>query len=111
MDQRPTIAIDIGAYAGTMNRAVEGHVADMKTALRAIEDGSFIERATARRPDAVIHFITSDRALALEGAAQRVVRTCYRAIVTELVAFMDSLVAVRRLLIDGCLPPPGHPLN
>ena len=65
------------------------------------------ERRTVRGP------AFSDRyegEFAAEGAAQRVVRTCYRAILTELVAFIDSVVGVRRLLVDGHLPPAGHPL-
>jgi hypothetical protein len=91
------IALDLSAYAAMMSRAVDGHVAAMKTALRAIEDGSYLERASMKRPDAVIHFSTSDREQALDGAAQRAVRTGFRSMMTELVAFLDSVVALRRL--------------
>lgn len=103
------IKVDLSFFKLAMNAAIDGHVADLKETLRAIEDGSYESRANAKRPDAVIHFTTSDRARSIEGAAQRSMRKCFKAIGTELVTFLDSMVGTRRLLVNG-IPSAGRPL-
>lgn len=101
------IRLNLGMYSAAMQRAIDGHIADMKIALRAIEDGSFLDRVNEKRPGAVIHVTTTSGEVSLEGAPQRLVRTCYRAMITELITFIDSVVAVRRILHAGFIAAPG----
>jgi hypothetical protein len=105
-----TVSIDLAFYAVALIRAIEGHVADMKTGLRAIEDGSFVERARSQRPSAVIKFAATEREGALAGAAQRLARTCFKSVISDLIQFLDQMVGLRRLLIKGLIPPAGKPL-
>ena len=76
----------------------------MRQSLRALEDGSFVERATAPVPGAVIGMQFHHDVL--EDAAFRHTRRCFRSIISDLVTFMDQVLAAKRLIDQGLKVPP-----
>jgi hypothetical protein len=104
MSDEPQFTIRLEHWAQVYLTAVNGHISDMRQALRAIDDGSFATQASTPSPGAVIHFQHSD-ADPIEGAAQRATSKCFRMTMANFVELMDRIIAATRVLDRGLKPP------
>jgi len=106
MAELPKITIQLGAFQNIFNKAVAGHVADLRHALRGIEDGSFVEKAGTVTPGAVIGLQFSET-VTDDGASHRHTRRCFRSVIADFLTFIDQMLAARRIIERGLKVPPG----
>jgi len=99
--------------AGCFNqliRLIHGHVADLRNVLRAIDDGTFADRARMPAPNAVMQFQVMDAATSAADAARRATIACFKSMISEFISFLDRMIATRRL-IDRSAVIVERPLN
>jgi hypothetical protein len=72
----------------------------MTNALRALEDGSLAERAQDCRGSGVVRLSITNPDALVSAASERVIRSCARALVSELIAYADRMLSLKRLAIQ-----------
>jgi len=98
-----TLTFKPDSWHSDLIRAVDGHVAQLKNVLRALEDGQFIERARAHRPGVVVQLGLAENSAVEEVAAQTATSTCFKAIASDFISFLDRLIAFQRLMRQGTI--------
>lgn len=96
----PNIEIKINAdvYLAEMHQQTAANLAEMRNTLRALDDGSFAQRASLPRPQSVVSFqINQPQDIDTE-ALHRACASCFLGLVRALITFIDRIVAVQRLL-------------
>jgi len=101
-----SITIQLGAYQNIFAKAVAGHVADLRHALRALEDGSFVEKAQTAAPGAVVKLQFAEPETFTDDAVHRQTRRCFRSIIGDFITFLDQILAARRILGRRLVVPP-----
>lgn len=111
MSEDTAIRLSPEIYQSYFLRAMDGHIADLKAILRSLEDGSFIDRATAPSPGSVLK-LTIDRNSAPEqNAVQRACGNCFRGIVGDFLGFADRIIAFNQVLNRGSIKVENSPIS
>ncbi len=103
MSQQWSIGINPVGCFNQLIEAVHGHLANLKTVLRAIDDGSFRQLAQTPSPNAMMKLHVMDAATSPEGAAQRATVTCFKGMLSEFISFLDRMIATREFIKDGTI--------
>lgn len=90
-----TIMINADWYIGGLQSTLAAEIAALRNSLRAIEDGSFLERAMIPRPDAVLKFQVDVTASRAEPARAAACNRCFLGLVRALIAFIDRMLALQ----------------
>ena len=101
-DLRTDIIVNVRLpdYKDQLVAQVGRHVADLTHALRALQDGSFVEQAKGKGPGSLFHVEYPDLDVTT-GAEQRHVQNCFRAVIAAFIAFLDQMIAMGRLAAAG----------
>jgi hypothetical protein len=101
------VTINPGLYSNHLGVVTQGHLAALRHTLRAIEDGSFIERAVLPQLGSVmsIRFEHKPDQAGLAAAAVRACNECFLSLTRELITYLDKMIAVKKLLGE-LLPVP-----
>jgi hypothetical protein len=104
--QKLEFKVNTDVYLGQMQRQLAASIADLRNTLRAIEDGSFAQRAVTPRPDTVVHFRLDSVVSPDNNAVAHACTSCFLTFVRSLITFIDRMVAVKRLLGQTIEIPP-----
>lgn len=100
------ITINPDGYIGQLQKALAGHMSDLRNTLRSIEDGSYAIRARVTRPNAVISFQLPPMGSHNTGdAAASACNGCFLDLVRELITYLDWMIAVQRLIQKKIVAP------
>jgi hypothetical protein len=84
-------------YLGQYQKALIDHMSELRNTLRSLEDGSFLERAQAASPGAVVQLQFEPSGRVEPDAVAAACNRCFLGFVRELVSFLDRMIALRRL--------------
>jgi hypothetical protein len=97
------VNINPDLFVAEFQNAIEGHVADLRNTLRALEDGSFAQRASTPRADVVIHLELGLSGSGAEQTAGRACNGCFLDLTRALINYLDRMIAVQKCIAE---PPP-----
>lgn len=90
--------INPDVYLAQMHQQTAASLAELRNTLRAIDDGSFAQRAAAPRPDGVVSFQLDGPQTVNQEAVHRACASSFLGLVRALITFIDRMVAVKRCL-------------
>ena len=96
MSQRFSVTINPNTYVAELEAIIASNVAGLRNALRALEDGSFVSRASMPRPDAILHFVIQPPADQAADAVATACNRCFLDLVRALINYIDRMVAIQR---------------
>jgi len=100
------VQLDASFHLAVLSQGVAGHVADVRAALRSLDDGTYAVKADTARPGAFLQFKLGSSGDSDEGARTRLCNRCFVGMVGELITFIDRMIAFRRLLGTQMKVPP-----
>ncbi len=89
--------INPDVYLAQMHQQTAAALAELRNTLRALDDGSFAQRAAAPRPEGVVSF-RLDNPPADQDGVHRACASCFLGLVRALITFIDRMVAVKRII-------------
>jgi len=97
VEYRATINPDV--YIGQLHKSLTGHMVDLRNTLRSLEDGSFTERASAARQNAVVQLqLTPLEGYDAGAAAVAACNRCFLDLVRAMIVYFDRMIAVKRCI-------------
>jgi len=91
------LKINLDTYLREFQQQLTTHLASLRATLRALEDGSFHEKAALQRSESVIHFqLGMDDSANLNMVGDACNR-CFLDLTRALITYMDRMISIRRL--------------
>jgi len=90
--------INPDVYLAQMHQQTTASLGELRNTLRALDDGSFAQRASLPRPQSVVSFQINQQHDVDEEAIHQACASCFLGLVRALITFIDRIVAVQRLL-------------
>jgi hypothetical protein len=97
--------INPDVYLASLHQHTAASLAEMRNTLRAIDDGSFAQRASAPRPQSVVQF-GIDNVHADQNAVYKACASAFLDLVRSVITFIDRMVAMRRCVGQSIQIPP-----
>lgn len=88
-------------YEHQFQRAIDAHIANAKSVLRAIESGSLLQQANAPRPGALVHLGVGQAGISERDLVAQACSSCFRSIIAEFLVFLDRQLACERVFEHG----------
>lgn len=98
MSNQWSVEINPAGCFNQLIRTIHGHLADLRSVLRAIDDGTFVDRARTPSANAVIQLQVMDAATSATDAARRATTACFKSMITDFISFLDRMIATRRVI-------------
>jgi hypothetical protein len=88
--------INPDVYLAQMHQQTAASLAEVRNTLRALDDGSFAQRAATPRPEGIVSFRLDNTQAIDQDAVHRACASCFLGLVRALITFIDRMVAVKR---------------
>ena len=88
--------INPDVYLAQLHQQTAASLAELRNTLRALDDGSFAQRATTPRPNGIVSFRLDNTQAIDQDAVHRACASCFLGLVRALITFIDRVVAVKR---------------
>jgi hypothetical protein len=92
-------------YLAQMLQQTAASLAELRNTLRALDDGSFAQRAATPRPDAIVSFRVDNPRAIDQDAVHRACSSCFLGLIRALITLMDRIVAVKRCIAQPITIP------